>query len=126
MTGIESATGSSIEQHDVVWHKPPYGQKDFWLSDSVIGADDYTSAFNAQLCKIGPGGGSPPHKHTYNHAFYVAAGVGTVRIERNTFDMKPGTVIKVPEGTQHSVTNTGTEDLVFITIYDPPNVDGTP
>ncbi|MEU7763976.1 cupin domain-containing protein [Nocardia sp. NPDC049190] len=63
---------------------------------------------------------------SHNHAFYVAAGAGTVQIEQNTFDMKSGTVIKVPEGKQHSVTNTGTEDLVFLTIYDPPNVDGTP
>jgi oxalate decarboxylase/phosphoglucose isomerase-like protein (cupin superfamily) len=27
---------------------------------------------------------------------------------------------------QHNVTNTGTEDLIFLVIYDPPNTDGTP
>jgi hypothetical protein len=26
----------------------------------------------------------------------------------------------------HSVTNTGTEDLIFLVIYAPPYVDGTP
>jgi oxalate decarboxylase/phosphoglucose isomerase-like protein (cupin superfamily) len=40
--------------------------------------------------------------------------------------MQPGTVVKVPLHKLHSVTNTGTEDLIFITIYDPPNIDGTP
>jgi oxalate decarboxylase/phosphoglucose isomerase-like protein (cupin superfamily) len=32
----------------------------------------------------------------------------------------------VPAYKQHSVVNDGTEDLVFLVIYDPPNVDGTP
>jgi oxalate decarboxylase/phosphoglucose isomerase-like protein (cupin superfamily) len=27
---------------------------------------------------------------------------------------------------QHSVTNTGAEDLIFLVIYDPPNTNGTP
>jgi len=125
MGNVDYATGLVISQDEMIWHKQEYGQTDFYLSDAVIDAD-YTSVFTAQVCKIGPGGGSTTHKHTYNHAFYVASGNGEVMIEEQTFQMKPGTVVKVSEGKLHSVSNTGTEDLVFITVYDPPNIDGTP
>ena len=41
--------------------------------------------------------------------------------------VKPGTFVKVPAYKQHSVTNTGTADLIFLVIYDPPlNGNGTP
>jgi mannose-6-phosphate isomerase-like protein (cupin superfamily) len=33
---------------------------------------------------------------------------------------------KVPAYKEHSVTNTGGEGLIFLVIYDPPNIDGTP
>ena len=126
MTDIQDVTGYVIGQEDVAWHKfEAGGQKDFWLSDIVIDGD-YTSVFNAQVCKIGPGGGSLPHSHTYNHAFYIAGGTGSVMIEQHTFGVKPGTTVKVPAGKLHSVTNPGTEDLTFITIYDPPSLDGLP
>lgn len=125
MTSVEKTTSYVIGQDEMVWQKQEYGQTDFYLSQPVINAD-YTSVFTAQVCKIGPGGGSPPHTHTYNHAFYVASGTGTVRIEEQDFPMWPGTVVKVPEGKLHSVANSGAEDLIFITIYDPSNIDGTP
>jgi len=110
---------------DIVWHKTDLGRK-FWLSDNLVGTD-YTSLFSAQVTKFGPGGGSPPHEHTYNHAFYFLSGTGTVLISDQTWQVKPGTFVKVPAYNRHSLTNTGTEDLIFLVIYDPPLVaDGTP
>lgn len=115
-----NATNYVIEQEDIVWHKVKFpGVSEFWLSDNVIGAD-YTSAFNAQLCKIGPGGGSEPHQHTYNHAFYFIGGTSSVQISDQKWDTKPGTVITIPADKEHSLANTGTEDLIFIVVYDPP------
>jgi quercetin dioxygenase-like cupin family protein len=91
---------------------------------TLVGAD-YTSGFSAQLTKFGPGGGSPPHTHTYNHAFYFLRGTCSVQIGEQTWHIEPGTLVKVPAHEQHSVTNTGTEDLIFLVIYDPPHVDDT-
>ena len=53
----------------MVWPKTDLGPK-FWLSDNLVGSD-YASVFSAQLTKFGPGGGSSPHSHTYNHAFLL-------------------------------------------------------
>jgi oxalate decarboxylase/phosphoglucose isomerase-like protein (cupin superfamily) len=57
-----------------------------------------------------------------------------VKIAEQRWHVKPSTFVKVPASKQHSVTNTGTADLIFLVIYDPPsfiydpplNDDGTP
>jgi quercetin dioxygenase-like cupin family protein len=62
-----------------------------------------------QLTKFGPGGGSSPHSHADNHAFYFLSGTCTVQIGEQTWHVEPGTLVKVPAYERHSVTNTGTE-----------------
>jgi mannose-6-phosphate isomerase-like protein (cupin superfamily) len=109
---------------DIVWHKTSLG-REFWLSDLVVDSS-YSSLYNAQLSRFGPGGGSPLHEHTYNHAFYFLTGIGTVQIGDQTWTVEPGTFVKVPAFERHSVTNTGVENLDFLVIYDPPNRDGIP
>jgi mannose-6-phosphate isomerase-like protein (cupin superfamily) len=109
---------------DIVWHQTDLG-RNFWLSDNMVGSD-YTSAFSAQVSKFGPGGGSPPHSHTYNHAFYFPSGSGSVQIGEQVLPTTPGTSVKVSAHERHSVTNSGGEGLIFLVIYDPPNIDGTP
>ena len=125
MSESDTATTYVYAPEDLVWHKTDLGRQ-FWLSDNLVGAD-YTSLFSAQITKFGPGGGSPPHSHTYNHSFYFVSGTCSVQIEEQTWHVKPGTFVKVPAHKQHSVTNTGTDDLIFLVIYDPPLVpEGTP
>jgi quercetin dioxygenase-like cupin family protein len=109
---------------DILWHKSGLGWE-FRLSDEVA-RSDYSSVFNAQLSKFGPGGGSPVHDHPYNHAFYFLSGTARVQIGEQTWHTKAATLVKVPAGKQHSVTNIGTEDIIFLGIYDPPHVDGMP
>ena len=46
-----------------------------------------------------------------------------MQIGEQTWHIKPGTLVKVPAHERHSVTNTGTEDLIFLVIYDPPHAD---
>jgi quercetin dioxygenase-like cupin family protein len=105
---------------DIVWHETDLGKK-FWISDDLIGSH-YSMLFSAQLTKFGPGGGSPLHHHNYNHAFYFLTGSGCMRMDGQRWDVKPGTLVKVPANSVHSVTNTGDQDLVFLVIYDPPHV----
>jgi quercetin dioxygenase-like cupin family protein len=105
---------------EVAWHKTDLG-RDFWISDDLVG-QHYSTLFSAQLTKFGPGGGSPSHHHAYNHAFYFLTGTACMRIDGQSWDIKPGSFVKVPADAEHSLTNTGDEDLVFLVIYDPPHV----
>jgi hypothetical protein len=83
MSDSDTATTYLFAPGDIVWDKTDLGPK-FWLSDNLVGTD-YTSAFSAQLTKFGPGGGSPPHTHTYNHAFYFLRGTCRVQIGEQTW-----------------------------------------
>jgi quercetin dioxygenase-like cupin family protein len=65
----------------------------------------------------------PTHSHTYNHALYFLRGTCSVQIGEQTWDVEPGTLVKVPAHEQRSVTNTGAEDLICLVIYDPPRAD---
>jgi quercetin dioxygenase-like cupin family protein len=121
MSDNDAATTYVFAPENIVWHKTDLGRK-FWLSDDLVGSD-YTSVFSAQLTKFGPDGGSPPHTHTYNHAFYFLSGTCRVQIGEQAWDITPGTFVKVPAHEQHSVTNTGAEDLIFLVIYNPPPAD---
>jgi len=121
MSDSDTATTYVFAPEDIVWHKTDLGPE-FWLSDDLVDTD-YTSVFSAQLTKFGPVGGSSPHTHTYNHAFYFLSGTCSVKIGEQTWHVQPGTFVKVPAQEQHSVTNTGSEDLIFLVIYDPPPAD---
>jgi quercetin dioxygenase-like cupin family protein len=116
----DSTTTFVFAPEDIVWHNTDLGDK-FWISDELVGRD-YSDLFSAQMTKFGPGGGSPPHQHDYNHAFYFLNGTARVQIGDQTWHTKPGTFVKIPAREQHSVTNVGVEDLLFLVIYDPPHV----
>jgi len=121
MSDSDTATTYVWAPENIVWHKTALGPQ-FWLSDNLVDAD-YTTVFSAQLTKFGPGGGSPPHTHTYNHAFYFLSGTCRVQIGEHAWDVKAGSFVKVPAHEQHSVTNTGANDLIFLVVYDPPPTD---
>jgi mannose-6-phosphate isomerase-like protein (cupin superfamily) len=116
-----------VAPQDIEWHrleKPGFPGIGFEFSESLIDKD-YTTVYSVQLSKIGPGGMSKLHRDPYNHAFYIIAGTGTVRIGKETFDVEPGAIVKIPKEIPHGFNNTGTEDLEFVVIYDPPYVAGT-
>lgn len=105
---------------DIVWYETDLGSS-FWVSDDLVGTE-YSTLFSAQLTKFGPGGGSSPHRHDYNHAFYFLSGTGRVQLGKRFWETAPGAFVKVPANTWHGLTNTGGDDLVFLVIYDPPHV----
>jgi mannose-6-phosphate isomerase-like protein (cupin superfamily) len=104
--------------------KPGFPNTGFLFTPSVIDKD-FTEVYSAQLGRIRPGKGSTPHRDPYNHAFYFMRGSGKVRIGRKEWDLRPGTIVKIPAGKAHGFTNTGPDDLVFLVIYDPPYLAGT-
>ncbi|MED7825260.1 cupin domain-containing protein [Streptomyces chiangmaiensis] len=92
---------------------------EFAFTPDVI-TDDYTSAYRAKFARISAGGRSETHVDAHNHAFYIISGSGEVRIEDRLWQMRSGSVVKVPRGLPHSLENTGSADLVFLAIFDPP------
>lgn len=65
--------------------------------------------------------------HGHDQFFRFEAGTGQAFIDGETFEVKDGDSVIVPDGAEHNVTNTSaTEDLKLYTIYAPPeHPDGT-
>ena len=120
MSESDTAKTYVFAPEDIVWQHTDLG-RDFWISDDLVGAE-YSTLFSAQVTRFGPGGGSPLHHHAYNHAFYFLSGTGHLRIGEQAWDTKPGTFVKIPSNEEHSLINTGSDDLIFLVIYDPPHV----
>jgi len=87
----------------------------------------YTAAHSKLvLMSIVPGGEIGMEVHHLDQFFRFESGQGKVILDGVEHEVKDGDAVIVPEGTQHNVINTGSDDLKLYTLYSPPNhKDGT-
>ncbi|WP_198382936.1 cupin domain-containing protein [Roseomonas sp. KE2513] len=85
------------------------------LSDAT-----YIGAFNSELVRLEPGDHSVPHVEPWNHLLYFISGTGDITIGSETSPVTPGTVALVKAGQHHSLRNLGADDMIVLTVYDPP------
>jgi quercetin dioxygenase-like cupin family protein len=86
----------------------------------ALSESDYSSAFNAELVRLEPGDHSVPHIEPWSHLLYLLSGTGDVTIDGETQPVATGTVCQIKAGQKHSLRNLGEEDMIVLTIYDPP------
>ncbi len=63
-----------------------------------------------------PGGGMPEHTNTVEHEQYVLQGHASIGIGEETFDVRAGDVVFIPEGMPHWYQNVGEETFEFLCI----------
>ena len=65
-----------------------------------------------------PGEGAA-HPVPYDEAYYILRGQGRMEFgdEEEPYDVGPDTAIFIPAGVVHKITNTGTQDLEFLTLW---------
>jgi mannose-6-phosphate isomerase-like protein (cupin superfamily) len=69
--------------------------------------------------------GMEVHEHI-DQFFRVEKGTGKVILDGVETEIKDGTAIVIPAGTNHNVVNTSSEQMKLYTIYSPPeHIDGT-
>ena len=81
---------------------------------------DYSTAFSAELVRLEPGDHSVPHVELWSHLLYFLSGTGDVTIDGETQPVAAGTVCQVKAGLKHSLRNLGADEMIVLTIYDPP------
>lgn len=87
----------------------------------------YTGAYSQLVyMRLKPGEDIGLEKHGADQFFRIEKGTGVSKIDDQTYNVKDGSVIIVPAGAMHNLTNTSkTDDLHLYTIYSIPNhVDG--
>jgi quercetin dioxygenase-like cupin family protein len=62
------------------------------------------------------GGGMPRHTNSVEHEQYVLHGEATITIDEETYEVKAGDVVFIPEGAIHSYQNIGEEPFEFLCI----------
>ena len=63
-----------------------------------------------------PGGGMPNHTNTVEHEQYVLQGHASIGIGNETYDVRAGDVVFIPEGVPHWYQNMGEENFEFLCI----------
>ena len=61
-----------------------------------------------------PGGGMPRHTNTVEHEQYVLRGQAKIGIGEQTYEVKQGDVVFIPEGVIHFYENIGDEPFEFL------------
>lgn len=66
---------------------------------------------------VRPGETSTPHRHDEHEVFFVIRGEGELRHGEEVHAVGYGSSANVEPGIEHALTNTGSEDLVFISVW---------
>jgi mannose-6-phosphate isomerase-like protein (cupin superfamily) len=81
-----------------------------------------TSRLNVTQVRIHPGETVPKHTHAdEDQVYYVASGTGFVVLDGVRTEVAAGGSVLIPLGTEHEITNTGSEplDYVFFVVFVP-------
>jgi len=70
---------------------------------------------------VAPGQRTSTHRHMQSEEiYYIQQGQGTMYVGDEFRDIAAGDSIAIPAGTYHSISNSGTEDLIIICACTPP------
>ncbi len=72
------------------------------------------------LMSIPSGKEIPKETHDVDQIFVIVEGTAEALVESSKVPLSTESVLIIPAGTEHTVTNTGTTDLKLYTIYTPP------
>ena len=73
--------------------------------------------FGAAWAVLAPGESTKPHAHQECETFFIARGTGVFAIGDQRFDVEPGHVTFHEPFHNHVLTNTGDEEMLFLTVY---------
>lgn len=86
---------------------------------TTVGSDKLA----VSICYLNPGEEIIRHDHTYEEAYFILQGTGTMFLDGQEFQLVPNMSVYVPAGKEHGQVNDGSEPLVILCSLSPaPNV----
>ena len=107
---------------EYLWERPPH--HDAGALSKMLVRPDVCGARNLdhRISTYRPGDGVAVHAHPEQEQIYhVLSGEGLLEIDGEARVVDGGTIVFVPPGVMHGITNTGFEQLVFLVITSPPD-----
>jgi mannose-6-phosphate isomerase-like protein (cupin superfamily) len=83
------------------------------------GNDPVALGYSLAHAYVRPGESSLPHRLAGSEVYYILEGRGTMHVEGERAEVRPGSVVYVPPGATQHITNTGPSNLVFLCIVHP-------
>ena len=108
----------------------PSGSQGAYLSRLLIDSEGVGSErlmlVHATLKPGHAPGEAAAHPPPYDEAYYILRGEGLMEFgdDDQTYPVEANTAIFIPAGTPHKITNTGADDLEFLTIWPIMPADG--
>ncbi|MEL7162903.1 MAG: cupin domain-containing protein [Bacteroidota bacterium] len=69
--------------------------------------------------RVEPGVTTRWHVVDVREVYYLLSGEGRAEVGEETRDVGPGDAVTIPPGVRQRITNTGTEDLIFLCVCTP-------
>ncbi len=89
------------------------------VAQGVFGKILFDDKVKVVLTRVAPGGKFVPHRDKYGHLLFFQSGEGFLRVDDERIEARPGIVVQIAAGEEHEYGNTGTEDLVLISLNLP-------
>ena len=86
------------------------------MKQVLVGPEQGWQGWVMRLFTIQGEGYTPRHAHPWPHINYIVSGSGTLLLDGQIHELKPGSVAYVPDNLEHQFQNSREEDLVFICI----------
>lgn len=109
----------------------PSGLEDSYTSRLLIESEGVgSSKLMVVHATLKPGkspGGMGTHQPPYDEAYYILSGTGRMDFgdDNSSYEVGGNTAIFIPAGTPHEITNIGTDNLEFLTLWPLiPNEEG--
>ncbi len=109
MIGLQDAPSTSIEGNGAT----------YVTGIPLLELEEGTGQFDVRAVRIGPGGVSADHSHSWEQANYILSGQGSVQLGDDTHKVAANDFVYVPPDVRHVFTNTGDTDLVLLAARGP-------
>ena len=86
------------------------------VQQTLAGPETGLQTFEVWLMTLKPGKESPPYKDPAEVVWVILKGTGRVTVDGNVAQVGPNTTISMPTGSSRQLINTGSDELVMLTI----------
>jgi mannose-6-phosphate isomerase-like protein (cupin superfamily) len=96
------------------WSDPVRGDVGF---RTLFGGAVRTGDFTAGVTVLEVGGWLGHHRHEPAELYYVTSGEGTLSVDGREHEVRAGSAVYIPGGSEHAIRNTGGDLLRFFYVF---------
>ena len=89
------------------------------VAQGVFGKTILDEQIKVVVTRLLSGAKFVPHRDQYGHLLYFTSGEGYVRVGDKQIVARPGVVVRILPGEEHEYGNTGTDELMLISLNLP-------